>query len=109
MYMIWDLNYDFNVEYPVNPNRDGLPYWPTPNDAPDSCSCNLGQIDRKKYLITNQLTECSNNNTNVEQLSDTDAMIEYGQACLCCGYSAIISTYDSVPELKEVPFLLFCC
>ncbi|KAJ5205325.1 hypothetical protein N7491_004052, partial [Penicillium cf. griseofulvum] len=31
----------------LNPNQDGLPYWLTPDDAPDSCSCNLGKVEIK--------------------------------------------------------------
>ncbi|CAI7645839.1 unnamed protein product [Penicillium glandicola] len=93
---VWDF-----LNICVNPNRDGLPYWPTPDDAPDSCSCNLGQIDQKEHLIVNQMTECSNNNTNLEGMTDTDEMVEYGQACLCCGYSAIISAiWDTCPGTK---------
>ena len=88
----------------TNPNRDGLPYWPTPNDAPDSCSCNLGKMEKTEYLITKQMTECSDNSTNTDGVTDTDVLIEYGQACLCCGYSAIISAYDSILELQEVLF-----
>jgi hypothetical protein len=90
----------------ISPNRDGLPYWLTPDDAPDSCSCNMGKMEKKEYLISNQITECSNNRTNIEGMTDTDAMIEYGHACLCCGYSAIISAYDSILELNEVSLLL---
>ncbi|KAJ5392799.1 hypothetical protein N7465_011773 [Penicillium sp. CMV-2018d] len=87
----------------ITPNRDGLPYWPTPDDAPDSCSCNIGKIEKKEYLITNQINECSNNRTNIDGMAvtDTDAMIEYGHACLCCGYSAIISAiWDTCPDNK---------
>ncbi|KAF7528310.1 hypothetical protein PCG10_000916 [Penicillium crustosum] len=85
----------------LNPNRDGLPYWPTPNDAPDSCSCNLGKIEKTEYLITEHMTTCSDNSTNIAGMTDTDAMIEYGQACLCCGYSAIISAiWDTCPDIK---------
>ncbi|KXG50482.1 uncharacterized protein PGRI_069730 [Penicillium griseofulvum] len=85
----------------LNPNRDGLPYWPTPDDAPDSCSCNLGKVELKEYLINNQLTECSNNATNLNQMTDTQAMIDYGQACMCCGWSAIISAiWDTCPDTK---------
>ncbi|KAJ9481724.1 hypothetical protein VN97_g11744 [Penicillium thymicola] len=84
------------------PDRDGLPYWPTPDDTPDSCSCNLGQIYRKEYLITNQMEECSNNQTNIGQMiTDADAIIEYGQACACCAFSAYISAiWGTCPDTQ---------
>lgn len=63
-------------------------------------------MEKKEYLITNQMNECSNNSTNIDGMAtDPDALIEYAQACLCCGYSAIISAYDSIPELQEARFL----
>ncbi|CAI7565489.1 unnamed protein product [Penicillium viridicatum] len=48
------------------------------------------------------MNECSNNHTNVDSMAtDPDALIEYAQACLCCGYSAIISaTWDTCPDTK---------
>jgi hypothetical protein len=59
--------------YCINPNYDAVPFWPAPNDAPDSSSCNLGKIGKKQHLITLQMTECSNNMTNLNQITDTDA------------------------------------
>ncbi|KGO73200.1 hypothetical protein PITC_002880 [Penicillium italicum] len=50
------------------------------------------------------MTECLNNRTNVGQMTDTDEMIENEQACLYCAYSAVISTYNSIPDLEAVPF-----
>ncbi|CAG7945674.1 unnamed protein product [Penicillium nalgiovense] len=90
------------ISFCLNPDRDGLPYWPTPDDVPDSCSCNTGQIEQKLYLINNQMNTCSNNQTNIGQvMTNVDAITEYAQACICCSFSAIISAYDPTPELKE--------
>ncbi|KAJ5984798.1 hypothetical protein N7522_011994 [Penicillium canescens] len=83
--------------YCTNPNYDT----PAPDDAPDSCSCNLGKIVKKECLITLQMTECSNNMTNLDQLTDTDAIVDYGKACICCELSAFVSTiYDTCPNAK---------
>ncbi|CAG8896857.1 unnamed protein product [Penicillium egyptiacum] len=85
-----------------SPDRDGLPYWPTPDDAPDSCSCNTGQIEQKEYLIVNQMDVCSNNQTNIGRImTDVDAITEYGQACVCCAFSAIISAiWGTCPDTQ---------
>ncbi|OQD86140.1 hypothetical protein PENANT_c008G06262 [Penicillium antarcticum] len=85
----------------TNPNYDTVPFWPAPDDAPDACSCNLGKIEKKEHLIALQMTECSNNMTNLNQITKTDAIADYGQACMCCGMSAIISAiYDTCPDTK---------
>ncbi|KAJ5757321.1 uncharacterized protein N7511_006015 [Penicillium nucicola] len=85
----------------TKPNYDTVPFWPAPDDAPDSCSCNLGEIEKKEYLISLQMTECSNNMTNLNQITKTDAIVDYGKACTCCGMSAIISAiYDTCPDTK---------
>ncbi|CAG7944491.1 unnamed protein product [Penicillium salamii] len=89
------------ISVSTNPNRDGLPYWPVPDDAPGSCSCNIGKIDYKQSLILDQMTECSNNMTNIEKLTEVDDINDYGKACLCCAYSSIISSiWDTCPGTK---------
>ncbi|KAJ5778814.1 hypothetical protein N7457_006534 [Penicillium paradoxum] len=86
----------------TDPNRDGLPFWPPSDGASDSCSCNIAQIEMKEHLIINQLHRCRGNMTNLEKLSDTSAMTDYAQACLCCGYSTIISAmWDTCPSTKS--------
>lgn len=47
------------------------------------------------------MEKCSNNQTNIGQMiTDADAIIEYGQACACCAFSAYISAYVLTRELK---------
>ncbi|CAG8191840.1 unnamed protein product [Penicillium olsonii] len=87
-------------QYP-NPNRDGLPFFPAPDNAPGSCSCNLGKVDRKLYLGTEQMTKCSNNETNLNQFTKVDDITSYGKACSCCAFSSIISSiWDTCPDTK---------
>ncbi|KAJ5325266.1 uncharacterized protein N7506_008368 [Penicillium brevicompactum] len=83
----------------TNPNREGLPYWPVPDDAPGSCSCNLGKIDLKESQISDHITQCANNETNLAQFSEVEDINNYGKACLCCAYSGIISAYIGLPYL----------
>lgn len=57
-------------------------------------------MDKKELLIADQITTCTNNVTNLDQLSSVDAINDYGQACICCAESAILSTYvASTPVL----------
>ncbi|KAJ6092409.1 hypothetical protein N7467_004378 [Penicillium canescens] len=43
--------------------------------------------------------------TNLDQITDTDAIVDYGRACICYGISAFVSAiYDTCPNTK--PFLL---
>lgn len=77
-----------------------MPFWPAPDDAPDACSCNLGKIEKKEHLIALQMTDCSNNMTNLNQITDTDAIVDYGRACMCCGLSAIVSAYVESLEIS---------
>ncbi|KAJ6141922.1 hypothetical protein N7497_011021 [Penicillium chrysogenum] len=69
------------LSFCLNPDRDGLPYWPTPDDAPDSCSCNTGQIEQKLYLIINQVETCSNNQTNIGRMTDVDGITDIWGTC----------------------------
>jgi hypothetical protein len=72
---------------------DQLPFWPPPDDTASGCSCNIAKVDKKELLIAAQMTTCTNNETNLDQMSSVDAITDYGQACLCCAESAIVSTY----------------
>ncbi|KAJ5657554.1 uncharacterized protein N7484_001203, partial [Penicillium longicatenatum] len=85
----------------VKPDMDQLPFWPPPDDAASGCSCNIAKVDKKELLIAAQMTTCTNNETNLDQMSSVDAITDYGQACLCCAESAIVSTiWDTCPNTK---------
>lgn len=72
---------------------DQIPFWPAPENAAGGCSCNIGKLAGKEKLISAQLTECSNNMTNLDQLSEVKDITNYAQACICCAQSAIVSAY----------------
>ncbi|KAJ5166275.1 uncharacterized protein N7482_005056 [Penicillium canariense] len=85
----------------INFDADQIPYWPPPDDAIGGCSCNIAKADRKELLISAQLTECTNNMTNLDQLSTTDEITVYEQACMCCAQSAIVSAiWGTCPNTK---------
>ncbi|KAJ5632767.1 hypothetical protein N7490_009106 [Penicillium lividum] len=101
---VYSCEYQETVQVIINTcvktDLNQLPFWPPPDDTAAGCSCNLAKSYKKELLITDQLSACSNNMTNLNQMS-VDEMIEYTQACLCCAESAILSTiYDTCPNTK---------
>jgi hypothetical protein len=77
----------------LNFDMDQIPFWPAPAEAAGGCSCNIGDVARKEVQISAQLTECSNNKTNLNKMTEVGDMTNYAQACICCAESAIISAY----------------
>ncbi|KAF9252506.1 hypothetical protein DTO027I6_2959 [Penicillium roqueforti] len=75
-----------------------IPFWPFPGNATGGCSCNFAKIDLKATQINNHLTTCGNDEKALEQLT-ADELSDYGRACICCSYSAIVSTiWDECPN-----------
>jgi hypothetical protein len=67
-----------------------VPYFPTPSNAIDACSCNLGDV----YLaITGYIQQSANCSMNASTNAATDAVdsVQQIQACECCEISASIS------------------
>lgn len=84
---------------------DQIPFWPPPDNAKAGCSCNMGKMDKKQQLISAQLTPCTNNMTNLNQLSDVDDINAYGQACICCAESAIVTSFVFLPHTFKLTLL----
>ncbi|KAJ5889616.1 hypothetical protein N7504_010426 [Penicillium tannophilum] len=102
---VYSCEYQRTIEDVLNlcalPKMDQFPFWPPPDDAASGCSCNIGKMDKKELLIVDQMTTCTNNMTNLDQMSSNDAISDYGQACICCAESAILSTiWDTCPNTK---------
>lgn len=53
------------------------------------------------------MTECSNNMTNLNQITKVDAIVDYSKACKCCGMSAIISAYVEASKVVLLSPLTF--
>ncbi|KAJ5123091.1 hypothetical protein N7448_009188 [Penicillium atrosanguineum] len=86
------------INYCPKVDLEQIPFWPPPENAPGGCSCNFAKIDLRITQISNYLTTCANNETNVEQLT-VEEMSDYGRACICCSYSAAVSTiWDECPN-----------
>lgn len=86
---------------------DQIPFWPAPANAAGGCSCNIGKVARKETLISAQLTECSNNMTNLNQMSEVEDMTNYAQACICCAQSAVVSAYVYNPIPRQSTPVIF--
>ncbi|KDR77081.1 hypothetical protein GALMADRAFT_225213 [Galerina marginata CBS 339.88] len=69
-----------------------VPYFPAPNNSPDSCSCNLGNVLVGMLSSFNQLATCSNNELN---LADASQGVQAQAACQCCSLSGAISSLYS--------------
>ena len=79
-------------EYLLAIDRDHIqsaPFYPAPADAPDSCSCNLGNSLINATLNHDTLYTCwaMNNQTQSHE-------------CQCCVYSAAVSAYVLHPKLS---------
>ncbi|RDW80155.1 hypothetical protein BP6252_04793 [Coleophoma cylindrospora] len=75
------------------PAIGSIPYFPAPDNAPDSCSCNLGNVFFAIDNSTLQLSKCSGNGTLGFATGDRP------EGCTCCALSASISSiYDICPN-----------
>jgi hypothetical protein len=66
-----------------------VPYWPAPDNAPGSCSCNTGEVIEAFLGSQTSGLSCSRNAESLS-LSEIPAMEE---ACVCCMTSITISAY----------------
>jgi hypothetical protein len=68
-----------------------VPYFPTPDNVPDACSCNLGNV----YLAINgsiqQGSTCSVNASSTTITDNPFQSTQEIQGCECCEISAALS------------------
>ena len=73
----------------------GIPYFPAPDDAPDSCSCNLGKLFEAVNGTIFEYSTCENNVSaaTLSSLANGDATsnAEDAAVCACCAQSAALS------------------
>ncbi|KAJ5082534.1 hypothetical protein N7532_011577, partial [Penicillium argentinense] len=84
------------------PHLDDIPFWPPPDNAPGGCSCNIAKIFKQQIQVSDQLTKCGNNKTNIDKIGDdVNDSIDYSRACICCAESAMMSKiYDTCPNTE---------
>ncbi|KEQ68045.1 hypothetical protein M436DRAFT_86716 [Aureobasidium namibiae CBS 147.97] len=84
-----------------NTDRNAIPYFPAPDSAPGSCSCNKGKLSLTIEKINTQITACANNQTNLDTLASTADISTHGTACLCCSISYMASAiWDICPTTQ---------
>ncbi|KAF8846777.1 hypothetical protein BDZ45DRAFT_608431 [Acephala macrosclerotiorum] len=93
------------INFCVNPDLNNIPFWPPPDNAPGGCSCPIGKVQMSILSDVDHLEVCTNNKTNLNELLSVDDITNYGEACLCCYQSGILSAiYDICPS--TIPSLL---
>lgn len=67
-----------------------VPYWPAPDNVPDACSCNLGNV---YTAITSSITQGTTCSTNVSTSADATNNVDLISDCECCAESSVLSRY----------------
>ncbi|KAI1252378.1 hypothetical protein MGN70_006953 [Eutypa lata] len=84
--------------YCLNPDLEGIPFYPPPDDAPGACSCNLGKLLTSIYQTSAETESCGANGEEiVSGLTSNDEIQTFSEACICCSQSATQSAADATP------------
>ncbi|UKZ74503.1 hypothetical protein TrVFT333_002173 [Trichoderma virens FT-333] len=92
---VWECEYqNYIVEYFLNCPIAKLPvpYFPTPNNVPNACSCNLGKVFFGYQDAIQETLTCSNNANS----GDASSNLQQIQGCDCCEISGAISTFLNI-------------
>ncbi|KAI1439452.1 hypothetical protein F5Y02DRAFT_70235 [Annulohypoxylon stygium] len=82
--------------YCLNPRLHEIPFYPPPDNAPASCSCNLGRLLTSLYQTSNETETCGANGAEVVQELTPDEIETFTRACTCCSESAMLSAFWAV-------------
>ncbi|KAI1456995.1 hypothetical protein F4805DRAFT_203505 [Annulohypoxylon moriforme] len=83
--------------YCIKPHLDQIPFYPPPDNAPGSCSCNLGKLLTSLYQTSGETETCGANGEEiVSQLTSNDEIQIFTRACTCCSESGILSAFWAV-------------
>lgn len=66
-----------------------IPYFPIPDNAPDSCSCNVGKINLAISASVQDASTCINNSDG----PDAATNVQRNGGCDCCEISSSLSRY----------------
>ncbi|KAL4879965.1 hypothetical protein BJY04DRAFT_88437 [Aspergillus karnatakaensis] len=73
----------------LNPDLNGVPFWPAPDDANGRCSCPIGKVTTAQVLSLQLTDQCG----DVGSMgSNADEIMAFGMACLCCSISGYLSS-----------------
>jgi hypothetical protein len=68
-----------------------VPYWPSPDNAPGSCSCNTGKVLEAYLAAESQSANCLQNATSIESSGNYNYAGKMDIACSCCATGITIS------------------
>ncbi|KAH7240697.1 uncharacterized protein BKA55DRAFT_518287 [Fusarium redolens] len=88
---VWECEYqEYMVSYFMNCPTAKLPvpYFPAPKNAPDSCSCNVGQVFLNIQDAIQQTATCSNGADS----GDAGSNLQQIEGCNCCEISGALSS-----------------
>ncbi|KAI9151362.1 hypothetical protein HJFPF1_08564 [Paramyrothecium foliicola] len=113
----WDRAYSCEYQLTVGdletwcstPDYSNIPFYPPPNDAPGSCSCNYLRLLTSYHRAWEELGTCGRKepelaeNLVAEDASTADSDL-FSNACICCGTSAELSAsfYEACPSTDFV-------
>ncbi|KAH8659891.1 hypothetical protein BX600DRAFT_51836 [Xylariales sp. PMI_506] len=88
-----------------NGSGDGVPFWPAPTDAPNSCSCNLETLYDTVVAGAQGNINCTQRVTDTLDITDPVQGSKNITGCACCGASGAFSALHAVCPNTE-PSLL---
>ena len=76
----------------MSPELDQIPFYPPPDNAPGSCSCNMGKLLTSMYRTSAETETCgANGEAILNQITSNDEIQVFSRACICCSQSATLS------------------
>ncbi|KAI0113350.1 hypothetical protein F4814DRAFT_449797 [Daldinia grandis] len=83
--------------YCLNPHLEDIPFYPPPDDAPGSCSCNMGKLLVSLYKTVDETETCGANGEEIAgQLSSDEELQTFPRACTCCSQSGMLSAFSQI-------------
>ncbi|KAH0359448.1 hypothetical protein KCU65_g9955, partial [Aureobasidium melanogenum] len=83
-----------------------IPYFPAPESAPGSCSCNQGKLYLTQDKIVHHQNATITNNTTFEEITDPDEQRVYLKTTQCCTNAYLQSSFRAICPNTQ-PSLLF--
>ncbi|KAH0281240.1 hypothetical protein KCU91_g412, partial [Aureobasidium melanogenum] len=87
-------------------NLDAIPYFPAPDSAPGSCSCNQGKLYLTQVKILQHQNATITNTTTFEQITDPDEQNLYLKSTQCCTNAYLESSFREICPNTQPSLLL---
>ncbi|KAI1799908.1 hypothetical protein F4811DRAFT_541855 [Daldinia bambusicola] len=83
--------------YCLNPDLEAIPFFPPPDNAPGSCSCNVAKVLISIYRTVAETETCGANGEEIaSQLGSLDEIQHFSRACQCCSQSGMLSAFSEI-------------